>query len=98
MGSATANPGSDRPSAGNALVEAVRDLWAQVIRSSDDEVVFYDHDGAGARVRRTEQGFRIGWVTETEGQATWFESDRVFPDPRQAVFYAFQGRDRAAER
>jgi hypothetical protein len=78
-----------------AIERAVHDLWTQVVRKGEDHVVFYDHDLRPARVRYVAGHYRIAWAEENaEGKAVWVESERHFDNPREATFYAFQGRAR----
>lgn len=73
------------------MMRAVADLWSQVIEVDDDHIVFYDHYGNPARLRRTENRYFIAWVTEESGEPAWDESDRAFESPREAALHAFQG-------
>jgi hypothetical protein len=79
------------------MTKAVNDLWSAVARHGDDYVVFYDHFAVPARIRYEGGVYRIAWAEETDkaDSTRWNESERTFENPREAVFYAFQGRDRA---
>jgi len=80
------------------LKQAAADLWTSVARSGEDHIVFFDHAGCPTRVRLEDGGFRIGWADTADEGGSWVESTRRFEDPREAAFYAFQGREGGGDR
>lgn len=77
-----------------AMQRAVADLWSQVIRTGNDHLIFYDHDGNPARLRYEEGMYRIGWVETAGDESQWDEPERRFDSPREAALRAFQGPER----
>ncbi|HEV3312623.1 MAG TPA: hypothetical protein VG815_19085 [Chloroflexota bacterium] len=85
-------PGSDPSEApAEAMRRAVTDLWSQIVEADDDAVVFFDHFGNPARIRREEGKYRIGWKVIDAEPYEWQESPRAFDNPREAALHAFQG-------
>lgn len=80
----------DDASVADQLRRAARDLWSSVLESGDDYVVLMDRRRLSARVQRTEGGlYEIGWEAD-EGNE-WITHGRLFDNPREAAFHAFQG-------
>lgn len=73
------------------LARAVADLWSQVIESGDDYVVFHDHYGNPARVRKVGGSYYVAWAMEEGDAGVWNENSSPIDNPRQAALYAFQG-------
>lgn len=71
------------------LVRAVRDLWAMVLESGADYIVFMDRRRLLTRVEETPDGmYRVSW--EDDG-GQWIGHERAFDNLREAAFHAYQG-------
>lgn len=71
------------------LVRAVRDLWATVVESGEEYVIFTDRRRLSARVQRTTTGgYAVRWETEA---GDWVDQEREFDNLREAAFHAYQG-------
>jgi len=72
------------------LKGAVRDLWAMMLDSGQDFVVFMDHRRLRTRVeRRPDDLYYVSWEEHEDGP--WIDYYRAFEDPREAAFHGFQG-------
>lgn len=75
----------------DALVKAVADLWSQVIQSGEDYVIFYDHYGNPARIRKDQDDYYVAWAVDQHGKSVWDENGEPIENPRHAALLAFQG-------
>ena len=70
------------------LVKAARDLWCMTEETGEDYIVLIDRRRMPAKVAASGGGFRVSW-TDEEGNVV--VHSRVFENPREACFHAFQG-------